>query len=47
MVVDANQLWLKFYNSGKVGDYLEYVQKAGFDNGADKNQRIDTESTQP
>ena len=44
--MDKNQLWMKFYNSGKIGDYLEYVMKAGLDNGADKNQGTDTESTQ-
>ena len=44
--MEVNQLWQKFFSTGKVVDYLEYVQKAGNGNGADKNQRIDTEGTQ-
>ncbi len=44
--MENNQLWQKFYHSGKVEHYLEYVKKAGRDNGADKDQGTDIEGTQ-
>ena len=45
--MDKNRLWQKFYDTGKIEYYLEYVQKAGCDYGADKDKGSDTEGTQP
>ncbi|MBQ7901287.1 MAG: hypothetical protein IJ365_04905 [Clostridia bacterium] len=49
--MDTNELWQRFYTSGRVDHYLEYAmsttQKAGYNDGTDKNKRADTEGSEP